>query len=48
MRVPRLCHRCGIPLSEIGIRTKPKVYCPICKDISKLEAMRVWRSNHGH
>ena len=43
-----MCHRCGIPLSEIGITTKPKVYCPICKDVSKLEAMRVWRSKHGH
>ena len=37
------CRRCGIPLSEIGIRTKPKIYCPICKEVSKVEAMKVWQ-----
>ena len=42
-----LCKRCGVTLSEIGIRTKPKIYCPMCKEISKVEAMKVWRIAHN-
>ena len=30
------------------IKSNKGIYCPICKDISKLEAMKVWRNNHGH
>ena len=48
LKIDRLCQRCGIHLSEIGIRTKPKIYCPMCKDISKVEAMMAWRVAHGH
>lgn len=43
----RFCRRCGIQLSEIGIRTKPKLYCPICKDISKVETIKTWKIAHG-
>ena len=48
MRNSRKCRRCSVPLSEIGIRTKPKIYCPICKEISKMEALIAWRSRNGH
>jgi len=48
LRGLKLCKKCGIQLSEIGIRTKPKIYCPICKEVSKMEAMISWRTKNGH
>jgi len=43
-RAIRLCKRCGLELSDIGIRTKPKIYCPLCKEISRMERL-TWRQN---
>ena len=37
MRVTRHCKRCNAELSDIGIRTKPKIYCSVCREISRME-----------
>ena len=47
MKKIAICKRCLTPLSEIGIRTKPKIYCPMCKEISKMEALMAWRTKNG-